>query len=155
MERELQGIRNRNCCIRRNWIDRELGTWARRMAKLEERTVEARWVANRKALHKTEATVSGKMARKMASKLAAFGVINQAAGFVCFAYGSRLLPAMETALIGAFDAPLAPLWAFLLFAVMPVQATLIGGGIVFFAVMAHFWVQTRTMNVAKLDTISS
>lgn len=73
MERELQGIRNRNCCIRRNWIDHELGTWARRMAKLEERTVEARWVANRMALHKTEAMESDKMARKMASKLAAMG----------------------------------------------------------------------------------
>jgi drug/metabolite transporter (DMT)-like permease len=83
--------------------------------------------------------------------LAAFGIINQAAGFICFAFGSRLLPPTETALIGALDAPLAPLWAFLLFGILPVQATLIGGGIVFFAVMAHFWLQTRNNGAAKID----
>ena len=86
--------------------------------------------------------------------LSAFGIFNQAAGFVCFAYGSRLLPPTETALIGALDAPLAPLWAFLLFATIPVQATLIGGGIVFCAVMAHFWLQTRRTGVSNLDSIS-
>ncbi len=86
--------------------------------------------------------------------LAAFGIINQAAGFICFAFGSRLLPPTETALIGALDAPLAPLWAFLLFSVMPVPATLIGGGIVFFAVMAHFWLQTRNHGAAKIDHAS-
>jgi drug/metabolite transporter (DMT)-like permease len=87
--------------------------------------------------------------------LAAFGMINQAAGFVCFAYGSRLLPPTETALIGALDAPLAPLWALILFGIMPLPATLIGGGIVFLAVMAHFWLQTRSMSIAKLDSIST
>jgi drug/metabolite transporter (DMT)-like permease len=87
--------------------------------------------------------------------LAAFGMVNQAAGFICFSYGSRMLPPTETALIGALDAPLAPLWAWLLFSVVPVQATLIGGGIVFFAVMAHFTLQTRRSGTAVSDSIST
>lgn len=87
--------------------------------------------------------------------LAAFGMVNQAAGFICFSYGSRMLPPTETALIGALDAPLAPLWAWLLFSVVPVQATLIGGGIVFFAVMAHFTLQTRRNGTAARDSIST
>lgn len=87
--------------------------------------------------------------------LAAFGMVNQAAGFICFSYGSRLLPPTETALIGALDAPLAPLWAWLLFSVVPVQATLIGGGIVFFAVMAHFTLQTRNSGTTGRDSIST
>jgi drug/metabolite transporter (DMT)-like permease len=86
--------------------------------------------------------------------LSAFGILNQAAGFICFAFGSRLLPPTETALIGALDAPLAPLWAWLLFSTMPPQATLIGGGIVFLAVMAHFWLQNRSNGVAKIDSLS-
>ena len=87
--------------------------------------------------------------------LAAFGMVNQAAGFICFSYGSRMLPPTETALIGALDAPLAPLWAWLLFSIAPVQATLIGGGIVFFAVMAHFTLQTRRSGTAVSDSIST
>jgi drug/metabolite transporter (DMT)-like permease len=87
--------------------------------------------------------------------LAAFGMVNQAAGFICFAYGSRLLPPTETALIGALDAPLAPLWAWLLFNNVPVEATLIGGAIVFAAVMAHFTLQARSHGIAARDSISA
>ena len=87
--------------------------------------------------------------------LAAFGMVNQAAGFICFSFGSRLLPPTETALIGALDAPLAPLWAWLLFSIVPVQATLIGGGIVFLAVLAHFTLRARTSGTAKSESIST
>ena len=75
------------------------------------------------------------------SILAAFGILSQAVGFVLFAYGSRLISAAETALIGALDAPLAPIWVWLFFNEVPLSATLIGGFIVFIAVMAHFYVQ--------------
>ncbi len=87
--------------------------------------------------------------------LAAFGMINQAAGFICFAFGSRMLPPTETALIGALDAPLAPLWAWLLFAIVPASSTLIGGAIVFAAVLAHFTLQTRSRGAASRDSISA
>lgn len=69
--------------------------------------------------------------------LAAFGVINSAVGLALFTYGARLLPPIETALIGALDAPLAPLWVWIFFSETPSAATLLGGVIVFGAVMAH------------------
>lgn len=70
--------------------------------------------------------------------LAAFGVVNSAAGLALFTLGARYLPAIETALIGALDAPLAPLWVWLLFDETPSTATLVGGLMVFAAVAAHF-----------------
>jgi drug/metabolite transporter (DMT)-like permease len=69
--------------------------------------------------------------------LAAFGIVNSMLGLALFTMGARLLPAIETALIGALDAPLAPLWVWLFFSETPSQATLVGGGIVFAAVLAH------------------
>ena len=65
--------------------------------------------------------------------LALFGLINSAAGLTLFTFGARLLPAIETALIGALDAPLAPLWVWLAFAETPSQQTLAGALIVFAA----------------------
>jgi drug/metabolite transporter (DMT)-like permease len=79
--------------------------------------------------------------------LAAFGIVNSAVGLALFTLGARLLPAIETALIGALDAPLAPLWVWLFFAETPSAATLIGGAIVFCAVIAHIGASTRR-NVA-------
>jgi drug/metabolite transporter (DMT)-like permease len=69
--------------------------------------------------------------------LAAFGIVNSALGIALFTLGSRLLPPIETALIGALDAPLAPVWVWLFFGVVPTTPTLIGGAIVFAAVLAH------------------
>jgi drug/metabolite transporter (DMT)-like permease len=69
--------------------------------------------------------------------LALFGLVNSAAGLAFFTLGARLLPAIETALIGALDAPLAPLWVWLAFGETPDPQTLIGGSIVFAAVAAH------------------
>jgi drug/metabolite transporter (DMT)-like permease len=86
--------------------------------------------------------------------LATFGILSMAVGFILFAYGSRLLPPMETALIGALDAPLSPVWVWLFFAETPQNATLIGGGIVFAAVMAHFALQTRSSGKLAHDAVS-
>jgi drug/metabolite transporter (DMT)-like permease len=69
--------------------------------------------------------------------LALFGIINSAVGLALFTLGARLLPAIETALIGALDAPLAPLWVWLVFNETPSGSTMIGGAIVFVAVVAH------------------
>jgi drug/metabolite transporter (DMT)-like permease len=69
--------------------------------------------------------------------LALFGVVNFAIGLPLFTYGARLLPAIETALIGAVDAPLAPLWVWMAFNETPTFATLAGGAIVFAAVAIH------------------
>jgi drug/metabolite transporter (DMT)-like permease len=69
--------------------------------------------------------------------LALFGTVNFAIGLPLFTYGARLLPAIETALIGAVDAPLAPLWVWLAYNETPGAGTLVGGGVVFVAVAIH------------------
>lgn len=69
--------------------------------------------------------------------LALFGLVNSAIGLVLFTLGARMLPAIETGLIGSLDAPLAPIWVWLAFAETPTRATLVGGLIVFAAVVAH------------------
>lgn len=69
--------------------------------------------------------------------LALFGIVNSAAGLAFFAWGSRKLPAVETALIGALDTPLAPLWVWLAFNETPGKNTILGGAIVFAAVIGH------------------
>jgi drug/metabolite transporter (DMT)-like permease len=75
--------------------------------------------------------------------LALFGLVNSAIGTVLFALGARLLPAIETGLIGALDAPLAPVWVWLAFAETPSSATILGGIIVFAAVFGHVVLSTR------------
>lgn len=71
--------------------------------------------------------------------LALFGLVNQVLGFGLFALGARMLPPMQTALITALDAPLAPLWVWLIFMETPSGATLLGGTVVMLAVIGHIW----------------
>lgn len=66
-----------------------------------------------------------------------FGVVNSALGLALFIIGSKMLPAIETALITALDAPLAPIWVWLLFSETPATATIAGGIIVFYAVAKY------------------
>jgi len=75
--------------------------------------------------------------------LALFALVNSAIGTVLFALGSRLLPAIETGLIGSLDAPLAPVWVWLAFGEIPGPATLLGGSIVFGAVFAHILISAQ------------
>ena len=67
--------------------------------------------------------------------MAGFGLINTSLGFGLFIFGSRLLPAVTTALIGALETPLTPLWVWLAFGETPTAPTLIGGVVVFAAVL--------------------
>ncbi|MCW6512085.1 hypothetical protein [Lichenifustis flavocetrariae] len=69
--------------------------------------------------------------------LVSFGLVNSAAGLALFTLGARLLPPVETALIGALDAPLAPLWVWLVFAETLGSGTIAGGLVVFAAVGVH------------------
>ena len=62
-----------------------------------------------------------------------FGLVFAVAS-VTIAEGARRLPAAETALISALETPLAPIWAFMLFAEVPTRYTLIGGAIILVAV---------------------
>jgi drug/metabolite transporter (DMT)-like permease len=77
-------------------------------------------------------------------QMALFGIVNSAIGLAFFAWGSRKIPAVETALIGALDTPLAPLWVWLAFNERPGANTVIGGGIVFAAVVGHIVASQRS-----------
>lgn len=69
--------------------------------------------------------------------IAASGIINTALGLGLFVLGSRLVPAVETALIGALEGPLAPLWVWVAFGETPSLTTLLGGSLVTLAVLGH------------------
>ncbi len=77
------------------------------------------------------------------AELAVFGITNMGLGLIMFMVGSRLVPAAESALIGALEAPLAPFWVWLAFGETPAAATLAGGGLVLAAVLAHVLLATR------------
>ena len=83
-------------------------------------------------------------------QMALFGIINSSMGLAFFALGSKRLPAIETALIGALDTPLAPLWVWIAFNEQPGINTLIGGGIVFGAVILHIVLSQRKAAVVTV-----
>lgn len=67
--------------------------------------------------------------------MAGFGLVNSTLGFALFIYGSRSSPPVETALVGALETPLTPLWVWLVYAETPSTATLFGGLTVLSAVV--------------------
>ena len=81
--------------------------------------------------------------------LALFGVATFAVGLPLFTLGARHLPAIETALIGALDAPLAPLWVWWACAEVPSRTTLIGASVVFGAVGLHLVLESRRARPAS------
>jgi drug/metabolite transporter (DMT)-like permease len=76
-------------------------------------------------------------------ELVAFGLVNSALGIALFTLGARFLPAVETGLIGSIDAPLAPIWVWLAFGETPGENTILGGVLVFGAVVAHVMIGAR------------
>jgi drug/metabolite transporter (DMT)-like permease len=69
--------------------------------------------------------------------LAAFGALNLGLGLALFSYGARMVPAALAALVGTLEPVLGPIWVWLVHGEVPDQRTLIGGGIVFAALLAH------------------
>jgi len=80
-----------------------------------------------------------------------FGVVNSALGLSLFILGARLLPAIETALITALDAPLAPILVWLVFSETPGVPTLVGGAIVFIAVANYLKNTSRPNNTVNKE----
>jgi drug/metabolite transporter (DMT)-like permease len=64
-------------------------------------------------------------------------------GLTLFAIGARLIPAAHTALIGALETPLAPLWVWIAFSELPPRLVFIGGAIVMIAVVGHILIENR------------
>jgi drug/metabolite transporter (DMT)-like permease len=75
--------------------------------------------------------------------LFAFGALNLGLGLALFASGARLVPAALAALIGTLETVLGPVWVWLIHSEVPSERTLIGGAIVFVALLVHIGLQFR------------
>lgn len=69
--------------------------------------------------------------------LAGFGIFNSTLGFALFLMGSAKIAPIQTALLGALEAPIAPVWVWLVFGETPSLATVLGGLVVMVAVFWH------------------
>ncbi len=74
--------------------------------------------------------------------LAVFGLLFAIAA-ITLAEGSKRVPSGQTALLSALETPLAPLFAFLLFAEFPALATVAGGAVVLVAVLSSINTKRR------------
>ena len=72
-----------------------------------------------------------------AAWLFAFGALNLGLGLALFATGARLIPAAFAALLGTFETILGPVWVWLIHAEVPSSRTVVGGAVVFAALMVH------------------
>jgi drug/metabolite transporter (DMT)-like permease len=82
------------------------------------------------------ATTTGLTAENL-GLMAAFGLVNSSLAFALFVFGARRVTPVETALMGALEVPITPLWVWLVFDETPTKATLIGGALVLAAVLGH------------------
>jgi drug/metabolite transporter (DMT)-like permease len=83
------------------------------------------------------------------AQLALFGLVNSAIGLALFTLGARLIPAVETGLIGSLEVPLAPVWVWLAFGETADRNTILGGALVFVAVLAHLGLGARSRALAN------
>ncbi|MEP9370775.1 DMT family transporter [Mesorhizobium sp. KR1-2] len=81
-------------------------------------------------------------ARDMAF-LFAFGAINLGLGLAFFATGARLVPAAVAALLGTFEPILGPIWVWLIHGEVPSVRTIVGGTVVFSALLVHIGLEFR------------
>jgi drug/metabolite transporter (DMT)-like permease len=83
--------------------------------------------------------------------LALFGTMQFGLGLLLLTLGTRLVSATESALMGALEAPLGPLWVWLAFAEIPPLTTWIGGTIIMAAVAAHIAASSRTQAPSRMQ----
>ena len=75
--------------------------------------------------------------------LFAFGALNLGLGLALFATGARLIPAAFAALLGTFETILGPIWVWLIHAEVPSARTIVGGGVVFAALLVHIGLEFK------------
>jgi len=75
--------------------------------------------------------------------LAGFAFTSIALAFFLFLAGARRIPAAETGLITTLEVVLSPIWVFLIFSENPGLAAIVGGTIVFLAVVWHILADWR------------
>lgn len=66
-----------------------------------------------------------------------FGAVNLGLGLACFASGARLIPAAFAALLGTLETVLGPVWVWLIHGELPSTRTVVGGMVVFAALLFH------------------
>lgn len=66
-----------------------------------------------------------------------FGAVNLGLGLALFATGARLIPAAFAALLGTFETILGPIWVWLIHGEVPSTRTIVGGSVVFAALLVH------------------
>jgi drug/metabolite transporter (DMT)-like permease len=81
-----------------------------------------------------------------------FGASHTGLAFFLLTIGSRLIPAVETALISTLETSLAPVWVWLAFGEVPTGAAVIGGILVLGAVIGHIVAESRAAS-APLDLL--
>jgi drug/metabolite transporter (DMT)-like permease len=79
--------------------------------------------------------------------LALFGTTQFGLGLLLLTLGTRLVSATESALVGALESPLGPLWVWLAFRELPSPTTWVGGTIIMGAVSAHILTSARPRSV--------
>lgn len=85
--------------------------------------------------------------------LFAFGALNLGLGLACFATGARLIPAAFAALLGTFEVILGPVWVWLIHSETPSPRTILGGSVVFAALMIHIALEfQRQASARKAET---
>ncbi len=73
--------------------------------------------------------------------LALLGLVSSGLGFGVYLLGVQRTTATVAALVGVTEIPLAPIWAYLLFAENPGQNTIIGGAVILLATTSYLAVQ--------------
>lgn len=81
-----------------------------------------------------------------AALLFLFGALNLGLGLALFVSGVRLLPSALAALIGIAEPVLGPIWVWLVHGEVPGARTLLGGAVVFIALVMHLGWQFRQQN---------
>ena len=75
-----------------------------------------------------------------------FGALNLGLGLSLFVTGVRLIPAALAALVGTIEPVLGPIWVWLVHGEIPSTRTLLGGSVVFLALLVHLvfeWLRQR------------
>lgn len=75
--------------------------------------------------------------------VAIFGIVQNAAGLILYAIGSKKVPAAEATLVAALEVPFTPLWVWLFLDETPTGAVLVGGLIVMAALFGHILTEMR------------
>lgn len=82
--------------------------------------------------------------------LFAFGAVNLGLGLAMFVTGARLIPAALAALVGTLEPVLGPIWVWLVHDEVPSSRTLLGGSVVFAALIIHLLMDWRRQSRAAI-----